>query len=784
MDICHEEILKSNEFFGQFGKTIKISVNRSNQYASAVAKHGPTGSAYVTFKKSEDALRCIKLVDGALWRGKPVKACFGTTKYCNAFIKGMTCNNPDCLYLHEEADEADCLTKEDVAAGLLPARFMAMGATNTFKPRLTINLIPNATTAAAQAAAAAAAAAGQSQSAIAAAAAAAAATGGLHRSSFDGSMSSSLSSSFSSSTAMHPSIEATSPHVSREGHHALPPPPPSHHHSHSQQQQANGPPRVLTIPMSAFRKTASQGSGGTLSAAQSLSSSSQLFSHQHSGTLQIQDEAVGSSLQQHGGVHSGQSYHQHSHNAIGEQQQTTPAMFGAAPPPPPGTRTLRPFTAQPPSPSDKMEWPSLAPAGSLDSSKSSSASPFALAGGQEKASAVVHDQISPHGKAAPSMAEQLAKAHSGVGAAVVGGNAAHDMRSSLSTSSMRQQQLSSTSSKKLLELSVPGKLKPIPKVISRPAAVAPIAQSSQFTTTRRDGDGGSGLLHPDTSTNGHAHDRNHQQEQQQVSMESPGVIPPVTLATQSMESLLLGQESQSMALPGSKGPPPGFAPGTAAGQQKKAPPPGFGSLPQQQAGMLSTASSEGLVPGSSGTMPHEQQVYSPLLSGVVPGSSGTMPSLSSALSNDHIGGGDGGKNNNSSGGGGGGGAYPRRQQSRFAFAQHGEDERQQRVAAATAAAAAALRGTGVVGGSISSASAVASPTQQHDPGAFFKSLFPGANINVAASVPPLVPTQNQMSSSSSVDGGAIPSVPPGLALLRQLQGGGQPVRQGGGPPGF
>ena len=38
-----------------------------------------------------------------------------------------------------------------MAAGLLPARFLAMGASNTFKPRLTINSIPNPATAAAQA---------------------------------------------------------------------------------------------------------------------------------------------------------------------------------------------------------------------------------------------------------------------------------------------------------------------------------------------------------------------------------------------------------------------------------------------------------------------------------------------------------------------------------------------------------------------------------------------------------------------------------------------------------
>ena len=30
-----------------------------------------------------------------------MKACYGTTKYCNAFLKGLVCNNADCLYLHD-----------------------------------------------------------------------------------------------------------------------------------------------------------------------------------------------------------------------------------------------------------------------------------------------------------------------------------------------------------------------------------------------------------------------------------------------------------------------------------------------------------------------------------------------------------------------------------------------------------------------------------------------------------------------------------------------------------
>ena len=53
LDICQEEALRDTQYFGQFGRAIKISVNRSNQFGSALARHGPTGSAYVTFKRPE-----------------------------------------------------------------------------------------------------------------------------------------------------------------------------------------------------------------------------------------------------------------------------------------------------------------------------------------------------------------------------------------------------------------------------------------------------------------------------------------------------------------------------------------------------------------------------------------------------------------------------------------------------------------------------------------------------------------------------------------------------------
>lgn len=45
------------------------------------------------------------------------RASFGTTKYCNSFIKGIDCVNPECLYLHEEAPKEDCFLRDEMTIG-------------------------------------------------------------------------------------------------------------------------------------------------------------------------------------------------------------------------------------------------------------------------------------------------------------------------------------------------------------------------------------------------------------------------------------------------------------------------------------------------------------------------------------------------------------------------------------------------------------------------------------------------------------------------------------------
>lgn len=700
MDICHEDVLRENEFFGQFGKTVKISVNRSNQYASAMAKHGPTGSAYVTFKRAEDALRCIKAIDGAPWRGKPVKACFGTTKYCNAFLKGLVCNNPDCLYLHELADEADCLTKEEVAAGLLPARFLAMGATNTFKPRLTINLIPNAATQAAQAAAAAAAAAGQPASAITAAAAAA---GGISRAA-------------------------------------------------SGQQAAPGvtPPRVLTISMADMRSQ----SGGVPA------------QRQESGT----GGALVSPRQGPGGPAAA--------TAAAVPAGLGPYPSTAAPAPAPrglwataaagGTASSAPV-GNPPPPSDNQEWPTLA------------STPRNNAGGggsqvKEDSAEALSLGATEGLHRAPSMAEQLAKAHSNPAEAKAARQA-----------------------KKLLPLTSPGKLKPLGKAVHRPASPLDVhgLRSSLDEAEQADTNGnGTAAGHPAAP----------RQEAEGKTFSNPQTDPAI-------------------ARPPARGPPPGFAAAPGAGvigqpaQQhgapsytpldslrlkKVVPPPGFGGglSPSSYSQHSSVDSSSQLASAPAGpmapsqgppgfghpTQPAGQQPFSALIgSGPAPlfdaaplGSVDSAPPVA---------------------------APSRRQKSRFAFAQEEEDRK---------AELAANRGAHYPesSGATLHSNLVHQPMQQHaahaspqDAGAFFKSLFPGANVNVAGPqqqqyqqqyhprpaappgfgageaasgpahagyAPPL--RADPVSGGQSIGGDGLP---PGLMLLRQLQGGGA-----GGPPGF
>lgn len=96
-----EEGLRRAEYFGQYGKIGKIVVhgNRSMTHS--------TVSVYITFAYKEDAKAAIQVLDGYWLDGHHLRASFGTTKYCNNFIRGVPCNNPDCVYLHDIGEDED-----------------------------------------------------------------------------------------------------------------------------------------------------------------------------------------------------------------------------------------------------------------------------------------------------------------------------------------------------------------------------------------------------------------------------------------------------------------------------------------------------------------------------------------------------------------------------------------------------------------------------------------------------------------------------------------------------
>jgi len=105
------KILRGPEFFGQYGKIIKIVVSK--------AKEGATANSigvYVTFARKEDAESCISAVDGTTNVDRVLRAQYGTTKYCSAFLRNEQCNNRSCMFLHETGEDSDSFSRQDLSS--------------------------------------------------------------------------------------------------------------------------------------------------------------------------------------------------------------------------------------------------------------------------------------------------------------------------------------------------------------------------------------------------------------------------------------------------------------------------------------------------------------------------------------------------------------------------------------------------------------------------------------------------------------------------------------------
>ncbi|CAI9287893.1 unnamed protein product [Lactuca saligna] len=141
LNLADEDLLQQKEYFGQYGKVLKVSISRTA--AGAIQQFAnSTCSVYITYSKKEEAIRSIQSAHGFILEGRTLRACFGTTKYCHAWLRNMPCTNADCLYLHEFGPEEDSFTKDEIIIAYTRNRVQQItGVTNDMQRR-SGNLLP------------------------------------------------------------------------------------------------------------------------------------------------------------------------------------------------------------------------------------------------------------------------------------------------------------------------------------------------------------------------------------------------------------------------------------------------------------------------------------------------------------------------------------------------------------------------------------------------------------------------------------------------------------------
>lgn len=102
--VADEAAVKSEEYFGQYGQITKCVVTKNSVHTAY--------QAYITYANEEDAAVCIKACNKFVLNGNELTLTFGTTKYCNYFLRGNTCPKPECLYLHEFAQQSNIVLRE------------------------------------------------------------------------------------------------------------------------------------------------------------------------------------------------------------------------------------------------------------------------------------------------------------------------------------------------------------------------------------------------------------------------------------------------------------------------------------------------------------------------------------------------------------------------------------------------------------------------------------------------------------------------------------------------
>ncbi|MCJ1392877.1 transcriptional repressor general negative regulator of transcription subunit 4 [Xylographa bjoerkii] len=106
------QTLRGDQYFGQYGKIIKIVVSKAKEGSGGNQSIG----VYVTFARKQDAASCIAAVDGSQNGDRVLRAQYGTTKYCSAYLRNEVCNNKGCMFLHETGEDNDSFSRQDLSS--------------------------------------------------------------------------------------------------------------------------------------------------------------------------------------------------------------------------------------------------------------------------------------------------------------------------------------------------------------------------------------------------------------------------------------------------------------------------------------------------------------------------------------------------------------------------------------------------------------------------------------------------------------------------------------------
>ena len=109
-NLARTKLLKSNEYFGQYGTIIKATT----KYKINPDNNRKLYSAYISYLNEREAALAILCADSLLINGKIIRVFFGTNKYCNYFLNNQKCPNANkCMFLHKLATNNDIIIDDN-----------------------------------------------------------------------------------------------------------------------------------------------------------------------------------------------------------------------------------------------------------------------------------------------------------------------------------------------------------------------------------------------------------------------------------------------------------------------------------------------------------------------------------------------------------------------------------------------------------------------------------------------------------------------------------------------